>query len=149
MFADLRVPVERAAVELLMADGTRHSLVVFHAPGQGLETFTESDEPFFPAREGETMRLFSRASVAVLSSGARPSRFPGDEDLPETRRAVCVHLRCGEQLSGELRYVPSEAATRPIDYLNEPSSSFMLFGEGRVHHIAKAHVSFVDELGRP
>ena len=39
MFADLRVPVEKALVEVLLSDGTRHSLVVFQAPGQGLESF--------------------------------------------------------------------------------------------------------------
>lgn len=146
MFADLRVPVERTAVEVLTSDGQCHALIVFHAPGQGLESFVESHEPFFPAHEGDAFRLFARAGVASLAAAGRSSPPEPEDELPETRRAVRVHLCTGGALVGELRYVPSEGASRPIDHLNEDTRSFPVFADGRVHHVVKAHVSFVEEV---
>lgn len=146
MFADLRVPVERAAVEALTSDGQRHALVVFHAPGVALESFVEASEAFFPAHEGEVLRLFARASVVALAAERPASPSPPEDELPETHRRVRVHLDTGGVLEGELRYVPSEGASRPIDHLNEASRSFPLYAEGRVHHVVKAHVWFVEEV---
>jgi hypothetical protein len=146
MFADLRVPVEKASVEVLLSDGTRHSLVVFQAPGQALESFAEAPEPFFPAHELERLRLFARANIVALSEERRASRLPSDDDLPETQRTVRVHVQGGEVLEGELRFVACEGSLRPIDHLNESSRCFPLFTTGRVHHIVKAHVLFVEEV---
>ncbi len=147
MFADLRVPVERTSVEVLASDGSHHSLVVFHAPGVELESFVESPEPFFPAHAGEAFRMFARSYVVVLSAHLATTYAAADDELPETRRMVHVHLRGHGVLTGEIRYVASEGASRPIDYLNESSRSFALFTEGRVHHVVKRHVSFVEEVG--
>jgi hypothetical protein len=146
MFADLRVPVERTSVELLTADGSRHQLVVFHAPGVGLDHFVESPEPFFPAQEGEAFRMFSRANVVALSVPLPPESPEADEALPKTRRRVRVHLVRSGVMTGEISFVPWEGASRPVDYLNEPSRSFALFSEGRVFHVSKRHVSYVEEL---
>lgn len=146
MFADLRVPVERTAVEVLTSNGQRQSLVVFHAPGLGLESFVESDEPFFPAHQGDVLRLFARCQVVSLAAERVSSPPRPEDELPETHRAVRVHLCTGAVLLGELRYVPSEGASRPIDHLNENTRSFPLFAEGRVHHVVKAHVAFVEEV---
>lgn len=146
MFADLRVPVEKASVEVLLSDGTRHSLVVFQAPGQGLESFVEAPEPFFPAHERDTLRLFARANIVALSGERRASESPQEDDVPETQRTVRVHVQGGEVLEGELRFVACEGALRPIDHLNEASRSFPLFTLGRVHHIVKAYVLFVAEV---
>jgi len=146
MFADLRVPVERTNVELLTVDGKRHSLTVFHPPGVGVESFVESSEPFFPAHEGATFRMFARASVVALSVPAPPDNPDSDDALPKTRRNVRVHLPGGGQLIGEIRYVPWEGASRPVDYLNEDTRSFALFCEGRVLHVSKRHVSFMEEI---
>lgn len=146
MFVDLRVPVERTAVDVLTSDGQRHALVIFHAPGLGLESFVESDEPFFPAHEGDVLRLFARANLVSLAAERLSSPPRPEDELPEIRHAVRVHLCAGNALMGELRYVPSEGASRPIDYLNESTRSFALFAEGRVQHVVKAHVSFVEEV---
>ena len=75
MFADLRVPVERTNVELLTVDGKRHSLTVFHPPGVGLESFVEASEPFFPAHEGASFRMFSRAVTCSASPRPAPARL--------------------------------------------------------------------------
>jgi len=85
MFADLRVPVERTSVEVLTADGNRHALVVFHAPGVGIDSFVEAPEPFFPAHEGDAFRLFSRANIVALSVAMPP--------VAESRAAYCWLLR--------------------------------------------------------
>lgn len=146
MFADLRVPVERTAVEVLTSDGQRRALMVFQAPGQALDSFVESHEPFFPAHEGEAFRLFARAHVVSVTAERLSSPPRPEDDLPETRRAVRVHLCTGSALVGELRYVPSEGASRPIDHLNEDTRSFPVFADGRVHHVVKAHVVFVEEV---
>jgi hypothetical protein len=146
MFADLRVPVERTNVEVLTADGNRHALVVFHAPGLGLDHFVESPEPFFPAHEGEAFRMFSRANLVALSVPMPPEMADADDALPKTRRLVRVHLVGNGIMTGEIRFVPWEGASRPVDYLNEPSRSFALFSDGRVFHVSKRHVSLVEEL---
>ena len=57
-----------------------------------------------------------------------------------------VHLAGNGIMTGEIRFVPWEGASRPVDYLNEPSRSFALFSEGRIFHVSKRHVSFVEEL---
>lgn len=146
MFADLRVPVSRAAVEVLTTDGTRHPIVVFHAPGLGLETFVESDEAFFAAQEGGAFRMFARGAIVALSTAAPAERARAEDEVPETRRRMRVHLRGGEIIEGELRYVAWEAAPRPLDQLNEPSRSFPLYTAEVVHHVVKAHVLFLEEL---
>jgi hypothetical protein len=145
MYADLRVPVERTQVEVLTADGSQHVLVVFHAPGVGIDHFVESPEPFFPAREGDAFRIFSRANMVALSV-PMPEPTEADEALPNTRRPVRVHLVGNRIMTGEIRFVAWEGSSRPVDYLNEPTRSFPLFSEGRVFHVSKRHVSFVEEL---
>jgi hypothetical protein len=145
MFADLRVPVERTMVEVLTADGQRHALTVFHPPGVGIDTFVEGSEPFFPAHEGEAFRMFSRANVVAISTPLPPTEEV-DEALPKTHRKVRVHLTGNGVMTGELRFVAWEGASRPVDYLNEPSQSFPLFCEGRVFHVSKRHVAFVEEI---
>jgi hypothetical protein len=146
MFADLRVPVERSSVEVLTADGERHALVVFHAPGVGLDSFVEANEPFFPAHEGQAFRMFSRANIVALSAPTPPESAEADEALPKTRRTVRLHFVSGSTMVGEIRFVAWEGASRPVDYLNEPTRSFPLFCDGRVFHVAKRHVSFVEEV---
>jgi hypothetical protein len=146
MFADLRVPVERTNVEVLTTDGKRHELVVFHPPGVGIDSFVEASEPFFPAHEGAAFLMFSRANVMALSIPAPAEVSEADEALPKTRRNVRVHLLGNTTMTGEIRYVAWEGASRPVDYLNEPTLSFALFREGRVFHVSKRHVSYVEEL---
>src|SRR5204862_2168706 len=108
MFADLRVPVERTHVEVLTADGNRHALVVFHAPGIGLDQFVESPEPFFPARDGDAFRMFSRANMVTLSVPMPPDVADSDEALPTTHLRVRVHLIGNAIMTGEVRFVPWE-----------------------------------------
>jgi hypothetical protein len=146
MFADLRVPVERTSVEVLTAEGKRHALVVFHAPGVGIDSFVEAPEPFFPAHEGDAFRLFSRANIVALSVAMPPEAEEADDALPKARRPVRVHLAGNGVMTGEIRFVPWEGASRPVDFLNEPSRSFPLFSDGRVFHVSKRHVSFVEEI---
>jgi hypothetical protein len=146
MFADLRVPVERTSVEVLTADGSRHTVVVFHAPGVGLDQFVESPEPFFPAHVGDAFRMFCRDNVVALSVPMLPEVATADDEMPKTRRPVRVHLTGNAVMTGEIRFVAWEGASRPVDHLNEPSRSFALFSDGRVFHVSKRHVSFVEEL---
>ena len=146
MFADLRVPVERSRVEVLTADGVRHEVVVFHAPGVGLDSFVEAPEPFFPAHENDAFRMFARANIVALSVPLPPEQVEGDDALPKTRRTVRVHLLGNGIMVGEIRYVAWEGASRPVDYLNEATRSFPLFTGERLFHVAKRHVSFVEEV---
>jgi hypothetical protein len=48
-------------------------------------------------------------------------------------------------LQGGLRFVKVVGRGRISDVLNEPSASFALHVDTRVHHIAKAHVLTIDE----
>jgi hypothetical protein len=75
-----------------------------------------------------------------------PAADEVDEALPKTRRRVRVHLIGNGVMNGEIQFVAWEGASRPVDYLNEPSQSFALFCDGRVFHVAKRHVAFVEEV---
>lgn len=146
VFQDLRVPVERISAELLTEDGARHEITLFRAPGQGVESFLEATEPFFPAEEGKSFRLFARSAVVALTVLATPSPNAAEEDLPETRKRVRVQLRGGGAIEGEIHYVAWDHGARPGDFLNQPSFSFPVFTPSSIHHVVKQHVLFVEVL---
>lgn len=142
---DLRVPVDRIPAELLLSDASRHSVVLFHVPGEGVESFLELADAFFPADVGGVFKLFSRRAVMVLSVSAGPGGIQlNDDELPRVKRQIGVELVGGSKLEGEVRYVVWGAGGRPGDFLNQPAKTFPLFCGDRVHHVVKAHVLHIE-----
>jgi hypothetical protein len=145
------VPVERVAARLILSDGSQHDVLLPRGPGQPIADVFEAREPFLPANEAGTMRLFSRAALACVAVDAgsleRVSLVEDVDDsaLPELERAVSVQLSGGVVLEGGLRFVPVFGRGRISDILNESAASFPLHVGTRVHHIAKAHVLTIDE----
>jgi DNA-binding NtrC family response regulator len=137
------VPVQRVKVELILDDGSRHEAVLPRGPGQPIEELFEAREAFVPVRQGETTRIYARAAIAAVF--VRDATEPEDDGLPRKPRAVRVSLHSGTVLEGELRYVPVEGRARVTDVLNEFTPSFPLYSESGVHHVAKAHVRYVEE----
>jgi len=141
---ELRVPVRRALV-VLHTEQDERKAVVFLAPDASPEDLFDQEAPFFPTEQDGVVRLFARASIVSVVVDA-------DEDGPDAlsdvgiayeRRSVAVHLRNGSVVTGS---VMSVGRTRTLDVLNQPARSFAVHAEGKVHHVAKAHVQHVEEL---
>jgi hypothetical protein len=143
---ELRLPVHRVASLLRLADGTSHQAVVFQAPGEPLEELLEREEPFFPAEENGRVRLYARATLVALGT-PRTAGLPhrDDDDLPQEVRAVRVHLRSGAALEGDIRYTALPGRGRTADFLNQTTRTFPVYAPDMVHHVAKAHVLWVEE----
>ena len=145
------VPVERVAARLILTDGSQHEVLLPRGPGQPIAEVFTAREPFGPAQEAGTMRLFARAALAVIAvderAHERVSLIEDDLDfaLPEVLRAVRVQLSCGLVLEGELHFVPVVGRGRISDVLNEHAPSFALHVDTVVHHVAKAHVLLIEE----
>ena len=145
------VPVERVAARLILADGSRHDVLLPRGPGQPIADVFEARERFLPAQEAGTMRLYARAALACVVVDERALERvsliadPDDFALAEVARAVTVQLSGGVQLQGELRFVPVVGRGRISDVLNDRAASFALHVDGLVHHVAKAHVLTIDE----
>lgn len=137
------VPIDQLAALLILADGTRHEVVLPRSPGRPLEDLFEAREPFVPVKEGGKTRIYARGALACVV--VRESGEVEDDGLPRKRRVVAVSLRSGLMLEGELRYVAVEGRGRVTDVLNESTPSFALHTSGCVHHIVKAHVLCIEE----
>jgi hypothetical protein len=139
MDPELRVPVRRLDARLLLSDGSRREVTLFVAHGEAIEDLFEADAPFMPVSDEGKIRIYSRAEIAcVTMPGSEP-----DDGLPRQRRKVAVTLRSHEVVEGELLFI---APARTADLVNTTARSFALHAEGRIHHIAKAHVAFIDEV---
>ncbi|MEI7891648.1 MAG: sigma 54-interacting transcriptional regulator [Myxococcales bacterium] len=138
-----RVPVLRERVQFRTGDGAQHDGYVFRVGGQPVESLFDAAEPFLPVDEGGHIRLYARASLAVISV---PCASALDSGMPLRTVRVSVRLRSGHILEGELRYPAETARTRAVDYLNSPASSFIVFCPDQAHHVAKAFVEVVEEV---
>lgn len=142
---ELVLPVERVAAGLRLIDGSRHDVVLFVPLGEKLRDLIESPLPFLPAREGDRIRIYARASIAYVTIAATPQ--VAAPDAPAARDLeVAVHMAGGLAIRGHLRYVAPLARSRPADHLNEDSRWFPIEDGADVHHVAKAHVMYVEEL---
>src|SRR5688572_3309462 len=85
--SDLRLPVRRLSVILVLADGHRQEAALFLADGQDAADLLASPEPFVPAHTAGRIRLYARAALAAIA--VPPAPAPGDDDgLPWERRRV-------------------------------------------------------------
>ncbi len=138
---ELRVPVRRAEVGF-HTEREERTAVLFLAPGASPEDLFEDDAPFFPAEDDGVVRFFARAAVVAVVVDETVSESRSAFGIPYDRRAISVHLRNGKVISGG---VLSVGRTRTLDLLNQPAKSFAVHAEGKVHHIAKAHVEHIEE----
>jgi len=141
---ELRVPVRRALVVFHTEQDEREA-VVFLAPNASPEDLFDQEGPFFPTEQDGIVRLFARASIVsiVVDADEDGPDSLSDVGIPYERRSVAVHLRNGRVVTGS---VMSVGRTRTLDVLNQPARSFAVHAEGKVHHVAKAHVQHVVEL---
>ena len=143
---ELRVPVDKVEVELLLGDGRRRTGVMFVPPGSRLEELLERGTAFLPVAEEGKVRLYAPAGLACVTVRRGRATEATADELPTERRALRVRLRCGETLEGELQYVPWGGRVRTADLLNEAAATFALYGaSGAVTHISKLHVESVEE----
>ena len=137
-----RVPVQRFAATLTLADGSIRDGTCFRALSEETADLLDECEHFLPFDQTGTLRLYSRDVIAVVSLPA-----PEETDLGalRVRRPVLVRLRSGRELRGELRFHADRSAARPLDHLNGEGRSFAVHDGATIHLIAKAHVEHVEE----
>lgn len=144
------MPVQRAQVEVHTARDCRDA-VIFLAPDDSPTDFFEDERAFFPAEEAGRIRLYARASVVSLVVAlvdTVPRESAALLGVHHERRPIAVYLRNGSVVVGAL-LISSHAQPsrmRTLDLFNEPTKSFAVQCEGKIHHIAKAHVERVEEL---
>jgi len=145
-FEQLRVPVQRAYVEVY-TERERRTAVIFLAPDCAPEDLFEADTAFFPAEEGGTVRLFARSSVVslVVDVSHAPLESLATLGVVYAMRKIAVYLRNGKVVTGALTSL--SAFTRTLDLVNQPQKSFAIRSGNKIHHIAKAHVERIEELG--
>lgn len=143
--AELRVPVQRARVEM-HTEHDRRTTVIFLAPECRAEDLFEAETPFFPAEDGGSIRLYARSSVVsvVVDAGEAAPEALAMLGVSYQARTVAVYLRSGKMVIGKLRSL--SAHTRTLDLMNTHAKSFAIHAEGKIHHIAKAHVERIEEL---
>lgn len=145
-FEQLRVPVLRAHVDVY-TERERRTAVIFLAPDCAPEDIFEAATPFFPAEEGGIVRIFARSSVVSLvveASDAAPESL-AMAGVVYASRPIAVYLRNGKVVTGALTSL--SGLSRTLDLLNQPQKSFAIRDGRNVHHIAKAHVERIEELG--
>ncbi len=138
------LPVERRSATLTLQDGTRHEVELSLGAGQRIEALFEPDEAFLPAHQNGKVRIYARSALACIAV-ALAQRVADATELAQHESAIRVQLRSGGVVEGALRYVPVEGRARVTDLLNEPAPSFAVHADGRVHHVAKAHVLYGEE----
>jgi hypothetical protein len=144
-FEQLRVPVQRARVEFYI-ERERRAAVIFLAPDCVPQDIFEADTPFFPAEEGGVVRIFARSSVVSLVVDARDAAPESLANLGVVyaTRPIAVYLRNGKVVTGTLTSL--SGFSRTLDLVNQPPKSFAVRSGGKIHHIAKAHVTRIEEL---
>lgn len=143
-YDELRVPVERVAVEL-HTELDRYATVVFLSPGTRPVDIFDGSEAFFAAEENGKVRLFARASLSriVVDAGDCAPASLMKLGVPYDARGIVVRFRSGRVLTG---VVMSTGSSRTLDLLNERAKSFQVHADGKIHHVAKDHVDWVQEL---
>jgi hypothetical protein len=139
---DLRVPVQRAHVEVQTERDHRRA-VIFLPPGSSPAEFFEDGRAFFPAEAGGEIRLYARSSVvSLVVDGGEPSGELAGE-LPSEERGIQIQLRNGTVLRGAMRALSGR--DRTLDLMNESGRSLALQVDGRTVHVAKAHIECIEE----
>lgn len=148
VFEELRVPVERVAVEL-HTELDRYATVVFLSPGTNPVELFDGTEPFFAAEENGKVRFFARASLSriVVDGGEAAPASLEKLGVSYESRGVLVRFRSGRVLTGLVMSMSGDGrGPRTLDMLNERAKSFAVHADGKIHHVAKEHVAWVQEL---
>lgn len=155
-----RIPKIPVAVEINLGEGEIRWVEVFVAEHldrsfrpQHVADLLASPQPFLPARQvGEERTALFHKDVAVwiriaTAAGALPveESAGGLDELFEHKRAVTVELSTGESIAGDLLYSLPNDRARVIDYLNQESRFFRLFGAEYLYLVNKDRVVQVIE----
>lgn len=136
------MPVQRTEVGIHTERGT-HEVVIFLAPDASPEDLLEQEAAFFPAEEDGVVHLYARSAVVSVVVDDTDDEPLSELGIPYEKRGVVVCLKTGETIHGNIRFI---GRTRTLDLLNQPARSFAVRSEGKLHHVAKAHVEHIEEI---
>jgi hypothetical protein len=140
----LRIPVDQVSATMTMHDGGKSEVVLFVPGGVSVSDLLTSGDAFIPVIRDRSVALVARAAIAALAV-AEVIPLPVDGELPDERQIVVVHLRAGEPIKGELRWLAPVGRQRTADHLNDPTPYIAVRANGVVHLVVKSHIALVEE----
>jgi hypothetical protein len=140
----MRVPVDYVDALLVRHDGARCDVVMFVPPDEDIVRVLTAPEPFLPMACAGKILLVARTSIAALGVPTIP-RIQRDDDLPLERQAAVVHLRSGQTVEGELRWIAAVGAKRTADFLNTDETYVEVHGQDITYCVVKSHIAYVEE----
>ena len=149
---ELRVPKQRAEVEVILPGRGSHRVAVFladfapnHAGGERLSDLLNGAGGFFPAVDAETDQVvfLNRDTIAVARIAAAFERDPASELTLPTEHEVSIRLSDGQQIEGLISFVMPPERSRLMDFLNESPPFFRLLQKDCVSLVNKHHVASI------
>lgn len=140
----MRVPVDYVDALLVRHDGARCDVVMFVPPDEDIVRVLTSGPSFLPMASAGSILLVARTAIAALGLPSVP-RIQREDDLPLERQAAVVHLRSGQTIEGELRWIPAVGAKRTADFLNGDETYVEVHGAELTYYVIKDHIAYVEE----
>jgi hypothetical protein len=150
MAEDLKVPKQRAQVEVLLAGGGARQVVVFlaefasmHSGRERLSDLLNGGEDFVPALDGATGEVTFLGRQSIAAARVAPEWEPLDEATQAAEHELEVTLADGTKLRGRVSFVMPPGRSRLLDYLNDAPPFLRLAERGSVALINKRHIARV------
>ena len=153
MADDLKVPKQRAQVEVLLPGGAARQMVVFlsefapnHSGPERLSDLLNGGADFVPALDlaSDNMTFVGRQSIAAARVAAEWE--PGDDAEMATEHDVEIALVDGTALRGRLSFLLPPERSRLLDHLNDEAPFLRLVESERVALINKRHIARVTRV---
>jgi hypothetical protein len=148
--SEFTIQKTRAAVELMLADGSTHHVELFlatttpdHAGPQRLTDLMQQPGDFLPAFVGDGLpsMLINRSQLLCVRTALPADEVARYVDAVEpTEHRVEVLLAGGHTLAGLVAFQQPEGWPPVLDFLNERSPFFLLLESESVALVHKRHV---------
>jgi hypothetical protein len=150
MAEDLKVPKQRAEVEVLLPGGAARQVVVFlsefastHSGRERLSDLLNGGEDFVPALDTLTGNMTFLGRQSIAAARVAPEWEPADETVMASEHELEVTLADGTVLHGRVRIVMPPERSRLLDYLNDAPPFLKLVERGSVALVNKRHIARV------
>jgi hypothetical protein len=139
----MRIPVDRVTARLSLHDGKQLEVALFLPIGEDVVEIFNKPEPFLPVATDKKVLLMARSAIAAIAVPG--AKLVSSDDLPTERQMALVHLRNGQVVEGELRWIAPPGRRRTADLLNENAPCVVVHAAAGMTYIAKTHIAWIEE----
>jgi hypothetical protein len=150
MTEDLKVPKQRAQVEVPLPGGAVRQVVVFlseaageHSGHERLSDLLNARGDFVPALDLATDEVTFLGRQSIAAARVAPEWEPSDVEAGTEEHEVEITLVEGAVLRGRVSFALPHEHSRLLDYLNEPESFVRLVERDKVALVNKQHIARV------